>query len=113
MDEKASSIENLYEHIEAYSKTSLELYKLKAIDKTAEVASNLASSLIVITITSFFILFVNIGIAIWLGELLNKMYYGFFIVSAFYAIAALIIYQGRNKWIKMPISNSIITQYLK
>ncbi len=113
MDEKASSIETLYEHIEAYSKTSLDLYKLKAIEKTAEVSSNLASNVIVLAIISFFILFVNIGIAIWLGELFGKMYYGFFIVAAFYALTCLVVYSFRNKWIIKPISNSIISQALK
>ena len=113
MDEKASSIESLYELIEAYSKTSLELYKLKAIEKTAEVTSNLASNIVVLCVVSFFVLFINIGIAFWLGELCGKIYYGFFIIAAFYAFAALVIYSFRNKWIIKPISNTIITQALK
>jgi hypothetical protein len=113
MEENTSSIESLYEHIEAYSKTSLELYKLKAIEKTAEVTSSLASNVVVLSVVSFFILFFNIGIAIWLGELCGKIYYGFFIVAAFYALSALVIYSFRNKWIIKPISNTIITQALK
>ncbi len=113
MDDKISSIENLYEHLEAYSKTSIELYKLKAIEKTAEVSSTLASGIAVITVASFFVLFINLGIAMWLGELLGKIYYGFFIVAGFYAFTTLLIYLFRKQWIKKPISNSIITQALK
>lgn len=113
MDDKTSSIENLYERLEAYSKTSVELYKLKAIEKTAEVSSNLASGIAVVSVACFFVLFINLGIAMWLGELLGKIYYGFFIVAGFYAFATLLIYLFRKQWIKRPISNTIITHALK
>ena len=90
MDEQSGLIESLIEKGEQYGKTTLELLKLKTIDKSADVASNLVSWLIVIIFAVLFFLILNIGVALWLGEILGKSYYGFFVVSGFYALLALI-----------------------
>jgi hypothetical protein len=60
-----------------------------------------------------FTLVINIGIAMWLGELLGKPYYGFFVVAIFYAVVMALLFIFRHEWIKTPVSNSIITQMIK
>jgi len=50
---------------------------------------------------------------LWLGELLGKSYYGFFIVAGFYALLALIFSIFRKQLIKNPVNNSIIEQVLE
>jgi len=63
-----------------------------------------------------FILFfvnLNIGLALFLGALLGKSWLGFIIVSGGYAIIGFVVYLFRERWIKQPVSNSIITQLLK
>jgi len=57
-----------------------------------------------------FFMILNIGIALWIGEMLGKSYYGFLILSGFYAILAIIVQIFSNRWIKKPIRNSIILQ---
>ena len=111
METKANFIEPLFERVEEYGKTSYELLKLKAVDKTAEIASTLISRAAVILVLSMFIIIVTIGIALWLGDLLGKMHYGFFCVAGFYAILGLIIFLTHNR-IKESISNSIVSQCL-
>jgi len=59
------------------------------------------------------VLVVNIGVALFLGDLLGKNYYGFFIVGAFYLVAAVIAHFFFSHWIKKPFSNLIITQTLQ
>ena len=113
MDEQSGLIESLIEKGEQYGKTTLELLKLKTIDKSADVASNLVSWLIVIIFAVLFFLILNIGVALWLGEILGKSYYGFFVVSGFYALLALIFGIFRKQLIKEPLSNSIIEQVLE
>lgn len=113
MEDKATPIETLLERAEAYGKTSINLLKLKAIDKTAEIVSNLISWIIVITVVALFFMVLNIGIAFWIGEILGKTYLGFFVVSAFYALLGIIFQLFSNRWIKKPISNSIISQLVK
>lgn len=113
MDEQSELIESLIEKGEQYGKTTLELLKLKTLDKSADVAANLVSWLIVGVFAVLFFLILNIGIALWLGELLGKSYYGFFVVAGFYALLALIFGIFRKQLVKNPVNNSIITQVLE
>ncbi|MBI3520870.1 MAG: hypothetical protein HY062_16145 [Bacteroidetes bacterium] len=112
MDDKATFIEPLLLKAEAYGKTSYELIKLKTIDKTSDVLSTGVSRGIAILAFSVFLVMVNIAIALWLGDILGKSYYGFFCVAGFYAVCGLILYFFMHNWIKERISNSIISQLL-
>jgi phosphoglycerol transferase MdoB-like AlkP superfamily enzyme len=109
MEDKATPIESLFERAEAYGKTSLKLLKLKAIDKSSELISTIMSWLIVIIVAALFFIILNIGIALWLGEILGKTYYGFFIVAGIYAVLGVIFIL----WAKKYINNSIISKMLK
>ena len=91
METKTSLIEPLLERVEAYGKTSFELLKLKALNKTADVSSTVFSRSLFILVVSFFAFTINIAIALWIGDLLGKAYYGFLIVSGFYAIVGIIL----------------------
>jgi len=114
MDNKEESpIETLFEKAGEYSKTSLQLLQLKAIDRFADVVSSLAAQLAMVIVAALFLLTINIGIALWIGELLGKIYYGFFVVAGCYILICTLLYAFRKQWIKEPISNSIINQLLK
>jgi hypothetical protein len=112
MENQVSLIGTLFEKTTHYAKKSAELYKLKAIAKSADVISTLSVRLILIIFGALFFLVFNIGAALWLGELLGKAYFGFFIISGFYAFTGLICYFFRNKWIREPLRDAIITQAL-
>lgn len=105
-------IEPLFERAEAYGKTSLELIKLKALNKTTEVVSTGVSRSIVVFVVSMFLILSSVGGALWLGDLLGKSYYGFFCVAGFYGILGVVIYAFMHKWIKKCVSNSLILQLL-
>jgi len=109
MEDRATPIESLFERAEEYGKTSLKLLKLKVVDKTAELLSTVISWMIAIVVVALFFIVLNIGIALWLGEVLGKSYYGFFIVAGFYAVVGIIVLL----WIKKPINNSIISKMVK
>jgi hypothetical protein len=109
METTTGLIEPLIERAEAYGKTSLELLKLKSLDKTSDVASTLMSRLLFAVIISFFLVAINIAAALWLGELLGKNYYGFLIVAAFYGILAIVIY-FTHPGIKARINDFLIKQ---
>ena len=113
METPASLIESLYERTESYGKTTFELSKLKSLETTTQVVTSLVARLSVIMMISLFALILNIGIALWLGELLGRSFYGFFIVAAFYLVAAIILHFFLHTWIKKPLSDLIITQALQ
>lgn len=113
MEIKPSIFEILFEKAETFGKTTYEISKLKALETTTVVATSVVARISVILMISMFLLVFNIGVALYLGELLEKVYYGFFIVAAFYLIAGIILHFFLHKWIEKPLSNLIITQALK
>ena len=113
MTGNTTPIATLFERAEDYSKTTLKLLKLNAIDKSADVVSSLVSRLAVIMTVVFSVLIISIGVALWLGKLLGDAFYGFFLMGGFYVILALLLQLFRDQWIKYPVSNSIIKQMLK
>lgn len=113
METTAGIIESLVEKAETYAKTMYELSKLKSLETSTRVATSLISRLCVIIMFSLFALVLNIGIALLLGELLGKYYYGFFIIAAFYLATGIVLHFFLLKWIKKPLSDLIITQAFK
>ena len=113
MENNASTIEMLFERAEDYTRTTVELAKLNAVDKTADVMSSLLSRLTVSIVFVLFAFLANIGLSLWIGELVGKVSYGFFIVSSVYLIVAIVLYLFKDQWLKMPISNFIIIKMLK
>lgn len=112
MEEKINFIEPLIQRAEEYGKTTYQLIRLKAIDKTTDVVSTFISKGIILYTLSMFIIIANIGAALWLGELLGKIYYGFLCVAGFYGIVGIMLCLFMYKSIKERVSNSIITQLL-
>lgn len=113
MTDDTTPIAMLFERAEDYSKTTLRLFKLHAIDKSADVASSLVARLAVVMTVVFSVLIISMGVSIWLGKLLGDTSYGFFIVGAFYVFMAILLHLFRKQWLKYPVSNSIIKQLLK
>ncbi|SDX43348.1 hypothetical protein [Flavobacterium degerlachei] len=113
MDNKATTIEMLFEKAEDYTRTTVELAKLNAIDKSADVLSSLFSRITILIVVAMFALIFNIGLSIWIGELLGKPYYGYFAVACAYLILAILMNNFKDQWLKMPVSNLIISKLLK
>ncbi len=106
-------IEVLLENAAKYGKTSYELVKLKTLDKTSDVVSTLIPHSIVFVIIILFTLFFNLGVAFWLGEIFENLFYGFFVVAAFYGVTALVLHLFMHKWLKQKIYDYIIKQLFK
>ncbi|MDO9000027.1 MAG: hypothetical protein Q7W45_09700 [Bacteroidota bacterium] len=113
MENKTSFLEPLIERVEEYGKTSFELIKLKVIDKSAKISSTFLYRGIGLFVFGIFLVFANIGLALWLGDLLGKIYFGFLCVAGFYAFVLGALFFILNNWIKKQINNSIILQLLK
>jgi hypothetical protein len=107
MNNKEASITNLLEAAEDYGKTTIELLKLNTIDKSANIASAFVVQFIIFMVAIMAVVAANIGLALWIGFLLGRVYYGFFIVAGFYFLLVLLIFILR-KYIKEPVRNNII-----
>ncbi|MFZ4724071.1 MAG: hypothetical protein ACOYMD_01350 [Paludibacter sp.] len=112
MEDNTLFIESLLERTADYGKTSYQLVKLKVIDTTSDRVSTFFSHFFIFIILSSFVLFLNLGLAFWLGELLGQIFYGFLAVAAFYALVAFILHFFTRKMIKRFFYDYIIRQLL-
>lgn len=113
MEDTVKLIESLLEKAVDYGKTTYELEKLKALDKSSDFASAFIPHSLVIFLIASFLLFLSLGLALWLGEILGRIFYGFFVVGGFYAVITIVIRFLMYKWLKKIIRNYIIKQALK
>jgi fatty acid desaturase len=113
MNDNEKLIESLLERTIEYGKTSLELVKLKTLDKTSEVVSSFIPHSIVFFFIASLLFFLNLGLAFWLGEIMGNNSYGFFVVAGFYGLLGLVIHFFMHDWLKKKICNYIIKQVLK
>ena len=111
MENTTNSIESLLEKIKNYVETSINLLKLKAIDKSATFLSIVIDYLIAFLMFGIFIILLNIGLALLIGEWLGKAYYGFFIMAVLNALIGFILLKN-NKWIKTPLTNTMVKKLL-
>jgi fatty acid desaturase len=113
MDENTRLIESLFVSATEYAKTSLELVKLKTLDKSTDIVSSAVPNSLALVLLATFVLFFNVGIAFWLGDIFGKTFLGFFTVAAFYMVTGLIIHFFMHKKIKRLVGNYFIKCMLK
>lgn len=112
MEDNAKIIEELLARVTEYGKTEFELLKLRTLYKSSDIVSTSVPKLIIIAIAATFMLFLNLGLAFWLGGLLGTIYFGFLAVAAFYGIIALILHLFMRKWLKKHVGNYIVRHVL-
>lgn len=113
IEERKELIEDLFEKTEEYIKTNIELAKAKAAVKIGDIVGSVVTQLAVALFGYLFLLMLSIGVALWMGELLDRIYLGFMIVAGFYALLTCIIIVFKKPLIKNPIGNAILTQFMK
>lgn len=113
MDSHTELFESLVEKAVDYGKTSLRLMKLRTLSKTSDIISSLLPRLVVLVFALSFMLFLSLGLAIWIGEILGKSWAGFLVVAAFYGLAGFLIHLFLRKWLKRMADDQFIKHVLK
>ena len=112
MENNTNMIESLVEQAFDYGKLSLELAKLKAVDKSANILSSALAQVVIYFFVFTFLLFLNLGLALWFGELFGKNYYGFLVFAAIYGLTAVIVRVFFYQRIKNCVCNGLIKRML-
>ena len=106
-----SFMEPLLEKVGHFGQLNIDLIKFKILDKMADLISSFIARFLLLLMISIFTIFFSIGVALWVGELLDKVYYGFFIVALFYGFIAIFMMYLQQS-IKMRMNNWIISKML-
>lgn len=112
MENQPNTFGSVIENAGDYLETRLDLLKLQAISKSSDVTSSVVSRMIILLMVSFAVFILNMGLALWVGELLGKVYLGFFVVAGFYMLVGLLLHLFRRTWLKEPVSSLIIKKML-
>ena len=112
MKDKVILVEMLLEKLDQYGKTNVELYRLKAIDKSTDIFASITTRIVLVLIIALFFLFVSLGLCFYIGDLLGKVYYGFFAMSGFYLLLFIIFLLVKNK-VEDNFNNYLINQIFK
>jgi len=113
MESPSDLVGTLFDSVDAYTKTTIELVKLKSMEQTANLVAPWISRLVVFILLLAFSILFNIGIALWLGDMLGKLYYGFFIVAGFYLLSGIAVRIFLYQWIIDRIRHSIYSNFLQ
>lgn len=103
-------MEDLASYIKDYLQTRIELFKLKTASVTSKLISTAASFLIFSFFILIFILFTGIAAALFIGEKTGSLPLGFLIIAISFFILGLICWLGRERWIRIPLMNTLIRQ---
>ena len=74
MEDNTKLIESLLEKAADYGKASYDLAKLKALDKTSDAVSSFVPHAVVVILVVSFLLFFNLGLAYYLGDVLGNIF---------------------------------------
>jgi len=112
MKDTKETMEELFDKAEKYSKTSIELYKLKLIDKSSSVITGLIIYVTALVLVLFFVSFVNIALALYIGSELGDNFLGFLIVSVFYLLLAIILFACKERISTTFLEDLIVKLFL-
>lgn len=113
MQELVKLLDSMFSRAVDYGRTTIEIIKLKAVDKASDVIATNIPRLLFISLIAFSLLFFNLGLAFWLSDLLGKVYLGFLVVGGFYLLIGIIIQLFFHEKLKKAIRNYVIKQLLK
>jgi len=112
-NEPKNNIQAMWETAGEFVDVRIDLLKLQAIKKSSDIISSVVSSLVMVVVLLLFIILISIGLALFIGELLGKSYYGFFALAGFYLIVGLIFNSLKNKLVKAPVADILIKKMFK
>lgn len=106
----SSFSENLNEIIKiarSYVNTRIELWKLSLLEKTSLAGAFFLSSVIIVLIVAFCLLFISLAFAFWYGQRTGDLSTGFLILAGFYLIIGLIFIVSRKILVTGPVVKSL------
>lgn len=110
MENPAKNVKTLIESAEHYAITTFELSKLRAIKASIKITTHLITRISTTLVILMAVFMVNLALAFMIGDLLGKVYLGFFAIGGVYLIAGLVFHNFLYGWIEKSWSKFIISQ---
>ncbi len=111
MEDKVNFAEPLCIKAEQLGRTSFKLAKLQLIDKSAEMGAAFMVSALLVGFIILFVFSSTIALALYMGELLGKNYFGFLVVAGIGLLVTAVLLLLRTP-MRQSFTNTIIMKLL-
>ena len=108
MEAIKNSVEALLDHSSQLADTYYKLSIAQVTEKASKTAAVSSFALVAVAVGVIVMLLLGLGFAWWIGEHLQNMKAGFFIMAAAYAVLLLLLIVFRRTLFMLPIGNAVI-----
>jgi hypothetical protein len=112
MEKTRILLQDLVEKAETYTKSSIEITKLRVVKTTADMAGALISHVVLLVVLTSALLLLNVGVSLYVGECIGSISKGFLLVSVFYLIIAILTFFFLQRIIHAPVARYVIRKLL-
>ncbi len=91
----------------SYVNARIELWKLSLLEKASLAGAHFLSTVIVVLIVAFCLLFISLAFAFWYGQQTGDMVTGFLITAGFYVVVGLVFLISRNFFVTGPVIKAL------
>ena len=102
-DRLTDNIQSVSDKFQEYGTSTAEYYKLRLFKSSMKGAISLVNLLVFGSFFLFVLLFISIGVALWLGIMLESSFAGFLIVGGFYALVTIFLLVFGKKLIERSL----------
>jgi len=99
----SENLENSSEKVQELIKHNTEYYKLRIFKTVTKGAISLVNIFVIGVFVLLALLFLSFGVALWLNDILESRYSGYFIIAGFYFIMMLIVVFVGRKYIEQGV----------
>ncbi len=106
------NIELITDDLKEYIAINMEITKLNIVAKTATVTASLMTSVVLAALAILAILFVSLGVALYLSGYKTVGFNGFAMIAGFYLILFVIVFLFKKIVLNNPFKDKIIRKLL-
>jgi len=108
-EEIKEEAEDIVNHIGDFLETYYQLLTIRLAKKVVDITSSLINSIILALLGFLFLSFVSLGLAWWLGNVVDNRAGGFFITAGIYLVIMVLLIVMRKKLI-FPFLRNFLTR---
>lgn len=113
MEEKAFKDKSLLDKLKVYINNRIDIIRIDFIEKSSQIISKIITAIVISLFSLFIFIFLSIGLALYLGNLMNNTGTGFLIVAGIYALLVVVLAAGRKFFFETPLINFQIKKHFK
>lgn len=113
MEKTGAIINNIYSESNEYVRLQIKSVKLEIYERVTNLIDSGISAALILLFGLFSFLFINFGLAFWIGELFNSTKIGFFLIGLFYFVALGLYLALKNKVAKNKVRNIVLLKVSK